>query len=260
MSRGFWAMIAFCVVCLAGALLVAVLGPSLFPARPPPATKTASPVSANAPSFTPPVLPAPVTPAPAADVTVLNARVARLEGDQARIANAAVAALAVSALSEAAAQPRPFVGDLAVFSRLLPGSPDALALAPLAQQGAPTRPALAAQLSDLASRISVASHAPAKGASFMDQAVYAVSRVVSIRRVADGGTGPDAILVHAQRRAADGDLEGAVTELDTLPAPARAALTPWREAALRRIEIDQNVAGLRAQAVADLATARMAPS
>jgi hypothetical protein len=262
MSRGFWVMIAFCVVCLAGSVLVATLLPRLYPSHPASATKTAIPAATNPAAFAPPAS-TPSTAAPVlaqADVTALSARVTRLEGDQGRIANAAAAALAAAALSDAAAQPRPFVNDLAVFARLLPGSPDALALAPLAETGAPTRAALATQLADLASQVSVASHAPGKGASFMDQAVYAVSRVVSIRRVSDGGTGPDAILVAAQHHAAEGDLEGAVAALDTLPAPARSALTAWRAAALRRIEIDQHIAGLRAQAVADLATARMAAS
>lgn len=261
LSRGFWAMIAFCGLCLVGALLVATLGPRLYPVRAQVETRPATPAAAPvAPVAAPPPQPAVAPSDVTTDVGALTARVTRLEGDQANIANAAAAALAAAALSDAAAQPRPFVNDLAVFARLLPGSADALALAPLAQQGAPTRAALASQLSDLASDISVASHAPRKNASFMDQMVYAVSRVISIRRVADGGTGPDAILVVAQRRAAEGDLEGAVSALDALPPTARAALAPWREAALRRIEIDQHVAGLRAQALADLASARLRSS
>jgi hypothetical protein len=193
-------------------------------------------------------------------VSGLTTRVQRLEGNEARALNAAAGALAAAALSDAAAGPRPFAAELAAFARLLPDSPDALALAPLAAEGAPTRAALAVELSGIASDVSVATHAPAKNAGFMDQLAYAVSRVVSIRRVDDQATGADAVLSRAERRADDGDLEGAIGLLDSLSSSARTTLAPWRDKAVRRIAIDQHIAGLRAQAVADLAAVKAAPS
>jgi hypothetical protein len=143
---------------------------------------------------------------------------------------------------------------------VLPGSPDAVALTSLAQEGAPTRAALAAELSDLSAEVSTAARAPGKNASFLDRALYAVARVVSLRRIDLKATGVDAILARAQSRANDGDMPAAVAVLDTLPEPAKASLGPWREKAERRIEIDQHIAGLRAQAVAALAAAESAPS
>jgi hypothetical protein len=100
--------------------------------------------------------------------------------------------------------------------------------------------------------VSIAARSPAKKAGFMAQLGYAVSRVVSVRRVDAVGAGPDAVLARAQKRAADGDLEGALSMLDTLPGSARDELGDWRQRAQRRIDIDAHIAALRALALADL--------
>jgi len=261
LSAGFWAMLVFCALCLAAAVGVVTLGPRLFAPHRPETAATSSPTPQTA-VYSPPPAPPGAAPAPAPqDLAGLTGRIQRLEGDEARALNAAAGALAASALSDAAAGPRPFAAELAAFARLLPESPDALALAPLASQGAPTRAALAVELSGIAAQVSVATHAPAKNAGFLDQLAYAVSRVVSVRRVDAQATGADAVLSRAERRADDGDLEGAVNLLDTLSsATVRDALAPWRERAVRRIEIDSHIAGLRAQAVADLAAVKASPS
>ncbi len=261
MSRGFWMMIGFAVLCLAAAAVVS-LGPRFFAPRPIAATAGGPVAATAAPAYAPPpaALPAPA-PAGAASpdrVTALEARVQRLESNQARDLDAAAAALAAAALSEAAAQSRPFLNELAAFQRLLPGSPDAQALAPLAAQGAPTRAALAGELADIAARVSVAAKAPARNAGFMAQLAYAVSRVVSVRRIDGAGAGPDAALARAQRLVGDGDLEGASAVLNGLPGATREALAGWRERARRRVEIDRRIAGLRAQAAADLSAAELA--
>ncbi len=261
LSAGFWVMLVFCALCLAAAVGVVTFGPRLFAPHRPDAAVQPAPAPPATSAYTP--LPVPPGPAPAvapADVAGLTSRVARLEGDEARALNAAAGALAAAALSDAAAGPRPFADQLAAFARLLPGSPDALALAPLAAQGAPTRAALAVELSGIAADVSVATHAPAKNAGFMDQLAYAISRVVNVRRVDAQATGADAVLARAERRADDGDLEGAISLLDTLSPAARQTLAPWRERAVRRIAIDNHIAGLRAQAVADLAAVKAAPS
>jgi hypothetical protein len=74
--------------------------------------------------------------------------------------------------------------------------------------------------------------------------------------VDSAASGSDGALARAQRLAGDGDLEGAVAILDTLPGGARGPLEGWRARAQRRIDIDAHVAGLRAQAGADLAAAQ----
>ncbi|MEO8927342.1 MAG: hypothetical protein ABI306_09285 [Caulobacteraceae bacterium] len=263
LSRGFWAAIVFGALCLAAAIVIVSFGPRLFaalPVRAAPIAPVASPSpAAYAPSQAPPPAATLDTTAPAR-VAALEARVQRLESNQARDLDAAAAALAAASLSEAAAQAGPFVGELAAFQRLLPASPDAQALAPLAAQGAPTRAALASDLANIAAKVSVAAKAPARDAGFMAQLAYAVSRVVSVRRVDGAGGGPDAALARAERLAGDGDLEGAAGVLGALPGAAGGPLEAWRERARRRIDIDRHIAGLRALAAADLSAARGAVS
>jgi hypothetical protein len=80
-----------------------------------------------------------------------------------------------------------------------------------------------------------------------------LAAVFTIRRVDRlTGSDPDAILARAQRRADDGDIEGAVGELDALSAPGRDAAAGWRGEAERRIEIDRLTAAIRADAERDL--------
>lgn len=253
-TGGFWVMMAFCALCLLAAAAVYTLGPRLTAMRR--ATETAAPASVASAPAQPVVAASPSGVAVAPPSGDLTARVQRLEGDENRMMAASAAALAAAALSDAAAKPAPFPAELAATARLLPGSPDALALAALAEQGAPTRAALAAELTELGGEISTAARAPGKDASFLDRAFYAVSRVVSIRRVDTRGGGADALLARAERTADDGDLEGAMALLDRLPEEARATLAPWRQKAMRRIEIDRRIGRLRAQAMADLAAAR----
>lgn len=259
LTGGFWVMMVFCALCLLAAAAVVVLGPRLSAMRRVASAAGAPPV-ATAPALAPATAPSVLARAPSDASADLTARVQRLEGAQGRVLDAAAAALAASALSDAAAKPAPFAADLAAVGRLLPGSPDALALAALAQQGAPTRAALAAQLTDLGGELSTAARAPGRDASFMDRAFYAFSRVVSVRRVDTHAAGTDAVLARAERRAEDGDLEGAVALLDTMPEGTKATLAPWRDKAERRIEIDRRIASLRTQAMASLVAAEGATS
>jgi hypothetical protein len=255
LTGGFWVMMVFCALCLLAAAAVVGLGPRLWAVRP---ASPAGPSPAAAPAaplvYAPPATLA-AGPAAPPDVGALAGRVAALETNEGRTMNAAASALAVSALAEAAAGPQPFASQLTAFSRLLPSSPDVIALAPLAQQGAPTREQLAASLNDLAGQVAIAARAPGRDADVGARLLYALSRVVSVRRVDPGASGVDAALARAQRRADDGDLAGALAAMDGLPASTRATLGPWRERATRRIEIDRRIAALRAQALNDLAAA-----
>ncbi len=261
LSPAGWAMLGLSLLCILAGMAIVILAPKILHGR-----LTTAPVAATAPAPSAPetalpsLAPAPpppaAEPAPSPDVIALQARVDKLEGDEARTLDAAGAALAASAISQAAQGPSPFAGELTAYQRALPGSPAALALAPLAAQGAPTRAALAARLSDIAGDIATAARTPGRGASLASQLLYAISRVVTIRRVDASGAGPDAALALAVRKAADGDLEGSIVALDTLPPAAQAPLKSWREAALRRIAIDREVEALRAEALADLENAR----
>jgi hypothetical protein len=253
----FWAMIAFAVLCVLAGVAIASLGPRLFarPAARAPA-ETASAVEAAAPAPTPvqAVAPASIAAPAGPDVERLSARVAILESRQAHASQAAAAALAVSAVVEAAQGTGPFAEELASLRSVSPPSSELESLARLAQTGAPSRTALAASFPDYAARAASAARAPGDKAGLGDRIVYALSRIVTLRRVGDvPGNGVDAILARAERQVEDGDLDRSLRTLDRLPAGARDAMALWRGRAERRAEIDRNAQALRARALQALA-------
>jgi hypothetical protein len=201
--------------------------------------------------------PSPITAGPPSDIAGLAGRVAALEARQNRLLDAASEALAVAALSRAVDQPQPFAQTLSAFAGSLPSAGTAT-LTPLAVQGAPTRAELARSLDDLAARVSAEARTPAQGASLPARLAYALSRLVSIRQVDPAGSGPDAIVARAEIAANAGDIEGALSLLSRLPSSTNSVLASWRQAARRRVAIDRAVAGLQAEALADLAVARSA--
>lgn len=257
---GVLTVILLIAVALAAGIAVATYGRGLLPVRAP-AAEAPAPVRPTPTPVTPvvaaPALPAIAEPSPGgADVAALEARVRTLESAQTRTMNAAAAALASALLAEAAETSRPFQTELAALERALPMSPYALALRDLAETGAPTRAALAADFDAAAAKASVAARDPGRRGAFLDRMVHALSAIVTIRRVGstEGGAA-DAVLARAERQVDDGDIEGALRTLNTLPPTARAALADWRAGAERRAEIDRHVASIRAAALAELAQA-----
>lgn len=203
-----------------------------------------------------------VTPEPTApDVSSLESRVQKLETSQTRTVDAAAAALASALLAEAADTSRPFDRELAAMERVMPLSPDAMALRRLAQTGAPTKTALAAGFDEAAARASVAARDPGERAGFIDRLGFALANIVTIRRVGSmKGSTPDAVLARAERQVDDGDIEGALVTLNALPPKSADAMADWRLGAERRATIDRRVASIRATALANLAAvSRPAP-
>jgi hypothetical protein len=257
---GFWAMLALAVVCVLAGVLIATLGPKLLAHRPVPAA--AAPALEPTPTAAAPAaLPLAPNPAPAvapavapADVERLGARVAALETREAHTAQAAAAALAAAAVVEASQGSAPFAEQLAALRAIAPPSPELTALARLAETGAPSRAALAASFPDYAARAASAARAPGDGAGLAERIGYALSRIVTLRRVGDvPGSGVDAVIARAERQVEDGDLDQALRTLDRLSPRAREALSAWRIGAERRAEIDRDAAGLRARALQALA-------
>jgi hypothetical protein len=263
LGLGFWAVIAFGVLCVLAGAGVALLAPRLLANRP--AVRIAEAAPAAEPARPPAVAPAaePAAPPPAAaepvsgpQVEQLSARVATLEAEQARTSHAAAAALAAAALVEASQASRPFPEEVAALRAVSGSSPELLQLSRLAQTGAPSRSSLVADFPDYAARAAGAARKPGEGASLSDRIVYALSQVVMVRRVGEvSGEGPDAQLARAERFLEDGDFDRAFAALDKLPPAARDAMSPWRIRAERRAEIDRYAASLRARALADVAAA-----
>jgi hypothetical protein len=259
LGLGFWGLLAFALVCILAGIAIAEFGPRLLAHRPGPRPPADTPALTDAagPSSAPaPLAAAPPAPAPAYDVGRLDARVAALEAGQLRTAQTAAAALAAAAVVEATQSSGPFTDEIAGLRAVSAPSPELTALARLAEAGAPSRASLAASFPDHAAQAAAAARAPADGAGLGDRIVYALSRVISVRRVGDvPGGSADALLARAERLVDDGDLDRALRVLDRLPPKAREALGSWRARAERRAEIDRNAAALRARALQALITA-----
>lgn len=264
---GIVAVSALCVVCVAlgfaGSQILdrfADTPPVAGPAEP--ATPPNLEAQVRAPTPTPVLAGAPsAAPAAASNYGDLELRLANIEASQHRTLVAASAALAATGLAEAAQTSRPFANELAALERILPLSPDARALRPMAETGVPSRAALAAEFDASAGRASTAARAPGEGAGVVDRILHALSAVVSIRRVGETtGNAPDAVLTRAERQAAEGDLGGALTTLRGLPPGATAEMAEWRARAQQRVALDQHLANIRAQALSDLASASGGPS
>lgn len=253
LSIWFWLVIIFGIACIILGFVIGTWGPKIWPAKeasseaaapvlpwltPSPAAQPASVAVAAAPE--------PALPEAGGDVAGLSARVRELEAAQDATLKAATAALASASLVQASQTSRPFSAELAAVEALLPPSGDLAQLQRLAQYGAPTRSALAAEFPAAASRAISASRAPADRASLFQRVRHAVSSIVTIRRVDHvEGAGAHAILARAEARLNEGDIEGALIELEALTPPAREALGAWRARAERRAEIDRRIAGVR---------------
>jgi hypothetical protein len=261
MGATFWAMLALMLLCVLAGVAIAEFGPRLLGQSPAArravetSTATEAPAATPAPPAAAPPTPTAISTEPSPDVARLSARVASLESQQTHASQAAAAALAASAVVEAAQGTGPFAEELSSLRAISPPSPELQALARLAPLGAPSRTALAASFPDCAARAVSAARAPGDKARLGDRIVYALSRIVTLRRVGDlPGDGIDATLARAERQVDDGDLDRALRTLDRLPPSAREAMAPWRGRAERRAEIDRNASALRARALQTLAS------
>lgn len=257
LGLGLWSLLALCLLCVLVGVGGGVLAPRLLAERrPAPAAQPAAEVQAAAPVVQPAEAIAPAAPA---EVERLNARIAALESQGARTSEAASAALAAAALIEATQGSQPFAVELAALRATTPDLPELAALARVAQQGAPSRAALAADFPRHAAKAASAARAPGADAKFDDRVIYLLSRIVSVRQVSDTqGDSADAALARAELALMQGDVAGALKALDGLPPQARDSMAAWRAQAERRAEIDRQAARLRTRAVRELQAAGVA--
>lgn len=253
----FWAVIALCVLSVVAGAAVTRFAPRIW-GNPAPAATTPSSI-AELPDLSPQSSPrqidgGPVAApsAPSAEFSALQSRVDALEASQTSTVNAAAAALAAASLAVATQSSGSFEAELTALERVLPLSAEVRSLRPYAENGVPSRAALAAEFDSVAARAAVAARDPGDRAGFFARAAHALSAIVTIRRVSAGGEGPDAVLARAGDAVAQGDMEGALKILRGLPPKAADAIAPWRSRALQRIAVDRQVAAIRALALSDL--------
>ncbi len=252
-----WMWLVSCAVCIVGGAVVGLYGSKLFPPAPPPAETAGagrSPTTETPVSAPVAAAPVPVQPAAAAETAALAARVDRLEADRRSLTGAAAAALATASLSQASETGRPFVAELNTVARILPDTGDLTALRPLAERGAPTRAVLVAEFPEMARQASFAAKTPAEGAGLLTRLNHALSAVFTLRRINRlTGSDPDAILARAERKVNDGDLEGAIREIESLPSNGPAAAKVWLDRARSRAEVQRQIAAIRLKALRNLA-------
>lgn len=248
LSAWFWLVILFGLACVGLGVVLAMYIPGWIRGEPGKPAAVALPWGVSTAESTPHAAPVAVAEAPPADSAGgdgLSARVRELESAQAQTVAAASAALASASLIQAAQTSRPFAGELAAVQSLLPPSSDLTQLQRLAQTGAPTRSALAAEFPAAASHAIAAARTPNDKSSLLDRALHAIGSIVTIRRVDYvEGVGPHAVLARAEAKLNEGDVEGALDDLETLPPATRDALGAWRSRAERRAEIDRRLSNV----------------
>jgi hypothetical protein len=130
-------------------------------------------------------------------------------------------------------------------------------LAPTASTGVPALKQLRESFESTANEIVQSAQAPA-GDGVLDRAAGSLMRLVTIRPVGADAEGDDAAarVARAEARLADGDLAGAVAELEGLEGPPAEAAAPWLEQARVRLAAQDALDRLHAHATDLLAQPR----
>lgn len=151
--------------------------------------------------------------------------------------------LAVGQLRQQTQTAHPFDKQIAALRAMAGEDPMLVPLLDRIQDGAeagvPTREELRAELTRIAPEI-VRSAKVGDGSSWLNQAMYRVSSVISIRRVGANakGDGANAAVARAEAMVDADDVAGAVASLKPLTGLAGEVARPWVRAAERRMELD----------------------
>ena len=166
-------------------------------------------------------------------------------------------AVAASALRGAVERGDPFTAELAIVKPFAPDANAIAALEPFAASGVPSNQALGQELAALVRPMLRASDATPRDAGFLDRLQANAEKLVRIRPVGEEAKGDDraAILSRVEQRASQGNIAGAMAELDKLPAEARAPFNAWIAKADARNKAIEASRKLSADAVAALKAA-----
>jgi hypothetical protein len=144
-------------------------------------------------------------------------------------------AVAANALRNAVERGEPFVAELAAAKPLAP-DPSLLApLDPFAPGGVISASALARELTALVPAMLRASSAAPADAGFFDKLQANAEKLVRVRPVGDaGGDDPASTIARIETRAAQGDIDHALAEVQKLPSSIRAPADAWIKKAQER--------------------------
>jgi len=166
-------------------------------------------------------------------------------------------AVAASALRNAVEHGDPFTAELAIVKPLAPDANAIAALEPFAASGVPGNAALGQELAAIVRPMLSAAGEPPRDGTFLDRLQANAQKLVRVRPVDQEPRGDDraALLTRVEQRATQGNIAGALTELNKLSPEARAPAQAWiakTEARNKAIEASRRLA---ADAVAALKAA-----
>ena len=175
----------------------------------------------------------------------LEARVAKLENIEPSVTmRRAAAEIALANLVRASGEPAPFESELQTFRTLMPDAVEAGALAPIAAKGAPTLTTLAQSFPSMAAK-ALAAESSGKATSWLGRLWANIGNIIVVRRIGETqGADSESILARAGTRLNNGDLDGAVREMNALKGAARNSAQTWIGEAQARIAIARGTKAL----------------
>ena len=163
--------------------------------------------------------------------------------------------LASGQLEAALDSGQPYASELGAVRRLAAEDPQLPALLEKldehSDEGIPGMAELRLRFDDVALAAAQAAQSEIEG-DWMDRAWARLRSLVTVRPVGGdvAGDSPEAHLARAEARLDEGDLAGAVSELEALEGPAAEAAAPWLAGARARVAADQAIEALRERALA----------
>ncbi|HEV2570824.1 MAG TPA: hypothetical protein VGU72_03735 [Beijerinckiaceae bacterium] len=172
--------------------------------------------------------------------------------EEAARSRATAQAIAAQSLQQSLERGAPLKSEIDTLSRL-GVAPDRLAaLNAFAASGAPSAKGLASAFIALEDKL-IALEKPAADAGLMDRLSQAAQRLVRVRRAGDNtGSTPTDLVARIEAALTAGNISGAMTAWDLLPAAAKAASADWATQAKARLAADAAARALVADALAAL--------
>lgn len=201
------------------------------------------------------------TKADEAAVQALTNRVGQLErNDVAQDARRAALALAVANLTRSSQTSQPFATELQALSLLTEADPAVGGMEQYAAQGLPSLEDLRRDFAGLAPRV-VRAWRISEKQGVLGRIWANILGSVSIRPVGEAtGNLPPALVARAEMRLSEGNLAGAVQELETLEGESANVASTWLSAARSRLELDRLVTDLNGRVIASIASDEVPPA
>ena len=159
-------------------------------------------------------------------------------------------AIAAAALKAAIDRGGPFTAELDTFAGVAPDDPAATDLRGFAETGVPSRAELVRQVPDVATAIVDSVNQPDPNQSWSDRLMSSAKSLVTVRPVGNiEGESVEAIAARMEDKVKNGDLPGASTEWNSLPAIAKQASAAFKQSLEARIRVEDLVSGAVSKAV-----------